>query len=65
MLNNCQVVDEVLASVPTDDAVLNTLTYVLRPAGRMGELTGAYERAVAKDPGSEELMQGLFGAYVR
>lgn len=57
--------EELLAAVPTDDSVLNTLTYVLRPVGRLRELTPAYEAAVAKEPGNQELLQGLFGSYVR
>ncbi|KAI8469814.1 MAG: N-acetyltransferase B complex non catalytic subunit-domain-containing protein [Monoraphidium minutum] len=60
-----KAVDELLACTPTDDSVLHTLVYVLRPAGRLGDLTGAYERAVAKGPPCEELLVGLFGCYVR
>ncbi len=52
-------------AVPTDENVLHTLAYVLRPAGRLSDLTAAYERAAAKDPGSEELLTGLFASYVR
>jgi hypothetical protein len=55
----------VLSGVPTDDSVLHTLTYVLRPTGRLGHLTAAYERAAAKAPGNEDLLVGLFGSYVR
>lgn len=60
-----QVAEEVLACAPTDDSVFHTLTYVLRPTGRLGDLTAAYEKAVAKAPQSSELLTGLFGCYVR
>jgi hypothetical protein len=58
-------VEDLLSAVPTDDTVLHTLAYVLRPAGRLGDLTAAYERAVAKAPPGEELLVGLFGCHVR
>ncbi|GBF93925.1 hypothetical protein Rsub_06174 [Raphidocelis subcapitata] len=57
--------EEVLACAPVDEGVYHTLTYVLRPTGRLGDLTAAYEKAVAKAPQSAELLTGLFGCYVR
>lgn len=60
-----QAVDELLALTPTDDAVLHTLSYVLRPANRLGDLTAAYERAAGKGAAGEEVLVGLFGCYVR
>lgn len=41
------------------------LLLVLKPANRVSELLHAYEAACSKDPGNEELMQGLFACHVR
>ena len=65
MAEALKAAEDVIAGVPTDPNVLHTLTYVLRPAGRLGDLTAAYETAAAKDPGSRELLEGVFGCHVR
>ncbi|KAF6259405.1 hypothetical protein COO60DRAFT_1626075 [Scenedesmus sp. NREL 46B-D3] len=60
-----QLVEQVLASAPPDDHVLNMLLLVLKPANRMAVLLPAYEAACSKAPGDEELLQGLFACHVR
>jgi hypothetical protein len=64
-LRAAQLVDQVLAAAPPDDHVLNMLLLVLKPANKMAALLPAYEAACSKDPGNEELMQGLFACHVR
>jgi hypothetical protein len=60
-----QLVEHVLAAAPPDDHVLNMLLLVLKPANKMTALLPAYEAACSKEPGNEELLQGLFACHVR
>jgi hypothetical protein len=57
--------DEVLAAAPPDDHALNMLLLVLKPADRVHDITAAYEAACSKQPGNEDLLQGLFACHVR
>jgi hypothetical protein len=41
------------------------LLLVLKPANRVGELAAAYEAAVMKQPGNEDLLHGLFACHAR
>ena len=54
-----------LAAAPPDDHTLNMLLLVLKPAKKAAELAAAYEAACSKQPGNEDLLQGLFACHVR
>ena len=60
-----QLTEALLAAAPPDDHVLNMLLLVLKPANRVRDLAAAYEAAVAKQPGNEDLLHGLFACHAR
>ncbi|GMH32631.1 hypothetical protein BSKO_00465 [Bryopsis sp. KO-2023] len=60
-----QICEEVRSTVPTDDHILHTLCIVYRSTGNLHCLTQAYAAACEKEPKNFELLQGLFGCYVR
>lgn len=60
-----QLCDGVLAEQPTDEHLLNTLSIVYKHAGRRADVTAAYATAVARQPRSEALLEGLFACHVR
>ena len=57
--------DALLAEAPADEHALSTLALVLKPAGRLGDLAPAFERAAAKDPADESLARAVFVSAVR
>lgn len=60
-----QLTEALLAAAPPDDHVLNMTLLVLKPADRVADLLPAYEAALAKQPGNEELLHGLFACHAR
>ncbi|KAF7440734.1 hypothetical protein PC9H_001082 [Pleurotus ostreatus] len=57
--------DEVLASKPTDDAVLTAMMHVLRGLGRNIDTVTMFEEAFKQQPSNEELGAQTFFANVR
>ncbi|KAF7304820.1 Actin cytoskeleton organization protein [Mycena kentingensis (nom. inval.)] len=57
--------DEVLASKPTNDAVLTAMMHVLRGLGRQRDIVTMFEEAYKQMPGSEDLAAQTFLANIR
>lgn len=51
--------------MPTDGHVLATMALVLKAEDRLPLLTVAFEKAIEKEPNDEELLTGLYAAYIR
>lgn len=50
---------------PIDDHLLSTLLITYKAAGKVAEMVDVYERAHKAEPGSAELADALFTAYLR
>jgi hypothetical protein len=60
-----QLCDEILLRPMLDEAVLHPLKIVLKELHRGHDIRRVYEAAHEHDPGNVEVMEALFGAYVR
>jgi len=60
-----ELVDEVVAEEPTDDALLQTITIYFKESDELRRICSLYEAAVKQCGRSDELLSHLYMAYVR
>ncbi|KAL6772088.1 hypothetical protein ACKKBG_A28890 [Auxenochlorella protothecoides x Auxenochlorella symbiontica] len=64
LADGLQILEDIVKEGPESDRVLSIMAYAYKDADRLEGTLSAYIAAVRAHPGDEEMLKGLFGAYV-